>query len=180
VDRVWTGGLTLAVAFSGATGLENGKLMKIGRIALAGLTSISLAVLVGPFLVPVPPLRGTHPAQALADADSQFIEFNGLSVHLKTLGQEEPPFVLMHGFGARLYSWQAVTEPLSLLGQVIAYDRPGLGLPAAAPGRPRCPVPKPGGVLIALLNHFGKPGNLVGNSAGGALAMQVALAYRSR
>ena len=33
-----------------------------------------------------PALNGTRPPQALADPDSQFIEINGLNVHVKTMG----------------------------------------------------------------------------------------------
>ncbi|HEX9028516.1 MAG TPA: alpha/beta hydrolase [Anaerolineales bacterium] len=159
-------------------------MMKIGRIALAGLATVSLAALVGPFLVPVPPLKGTHPAQSLADADSQFIELNGLSVHTNTWGQGEPVFVLLHGFGASLYSWQAVTEPFSQLGRVITYDRPGFGLterPLSWKGQNPYSPEAQVALLIALLDHF-KIGQaiLVGNSAGGALAMQTALAHPER
>ena len=31
----------------------------------------------------------------------------------KRMGQGEPVFVLLHGFGASLYSWHAVMEPFS-------------------------------------------------------------------
>lgn len=158
--------------------------MKIGRIVLAGLTTVSLVALVGPFLVPVPPLRDTLPARALADADSQFIEINGLDIHVKVAGQGEPVFVVLHGFGASLYSWQAVTEPLSLLGQVIAYDRPGFGLterPLSWEGQNPYGPEAQVALLIALLDHFGvDQAILVGNSAGGALAMQVALEHPER
>ncbi len=159
-------------------------MMKKSHIAFVGLAAVSLVALVGPFLVPVPPLKGTHPAQDLADTDSQFIELNGLSVHVKTGGQGEPIFVLMHGFGASLYSWQAVTEPFSQLGRVITYDRPGFGLserPLSWEGQnpygPEAQVE----LLIALLDHFGAgQAILVGNSAGGTLAMQFALAHPDR
>ena len=46
------------------------------------------------------------------------IEVNGLKVHVKTMGQGEPVFLLLHGFGASLYSWHAVMEPLSRLGRI--------------------------------------------------------------
>ena len=50
---------------------------RIGRIALTILAALLLIVLVGPFLIPVPPLKNTFSPQALADADSQFIEIDG-------------------------------------------------------------------------------------------------------
>jgi pimeloyl-ACP methyl ester carboxylesterase len=158
--------------------------MKINRKALAGLTTISLAALVGPFLVPVPPLYGTHLAQALADADSQFIDLDGLSVHIKTWGQGEPVFVLMHGFSASLYSWWSVMEPFSRLGRVIAYDRPGFGLterPLAWEGQNPYSPEAQLALLIVLLDHYSlSQAILVSNSAGGTLAMQVALVHPER
>jgi len=162
---------------------------RLGRIALVGAGIIAAAVLVGPFLVPVPPLTGTLTAQALADPDSQFIEINGLSVHVKTMGpavagSDKPVFLLLHGFGASLYSWQAVMEPLSRLGTVIAYDRPGFGLterPLTWQGQNPYGPDAQVALALGLLDHFGvKQAILVGNSAGGAVAMQVALAHPDR
>jgi pimeloyl-ACP methyl ester carboxylesterase len=156
----------------------------LGRMALAGAVVLPLAALVGPFLVPVPPLVGTVPAQSLADADSQFVEVNGLEVHVKTAGQGEPVFVLLHGFGASLYSWHAVMQPFSQLGRVIAYDRPAFGLterPLSWTG------PNPYGpqantaLLLGLLDHFNvQKAILVGNSAGGSAALQFALYHPAR
>jgi pimeloyl-ACP methyl ester carboxylesterase len=157
---------------------------RTGRILL-GLTGFLLVVLlVGPFLVPVPAIEGALPPQALADPDSQFIEINGLDVHVKTLGQGEPVFVLLHGFGASLYSWQAVMTSFSQLGTVIAFDRPAFGLTerpmswtGTNPYSPQAQVE----LVIGLLDHFNvSQAILVGNSAGGTVAMQAALAYPTR
>ncbi len=60
---------------------------RAGRIALVALAALLLIVLVGPFLVPAPPLENTRTPQELADPDSQFIPINGLDVHVKTSGQ---------------------------------------------------------------------------------------------
>ncbi|HAX69640.1 MAG TPA: alpha/beta hydrolase, partial [Anaerolineae bacterium] len=49
-----------------------------------------ILLLVGPFLIPVPPLENTVPAESLADADSQFTEVNGIDVHYKKYGEGEP------------------------------------------------------------------------------------------
>jgi len=157
---------------------------RTSRIAIGVIAVLLLVLLVGPFLVPVPPLEGTLPPQALADADSQFIEINGLSVHVKISGQGEPLFMLLHGFGASLYSWQPVMEPFSQLGTVIAFDRPAFGLTERPlrwegdnPYSPEAQV----ALVIGLLDHFGaQQVILVGNSAGGTVAMQVALAHPER
>ena len=62
---------------------------RIGRILLIVLLIVLAIVLVGPFLVPVPPLEGALPPQSLADPDSQFIEINGLDLHVKKMGEGE-------------------------------------------------------------------------------------------
>ncbi len=157
---------------------------RTGRIILAVIAFLLLLLLVGPFLVPVPPLQGALPPQALADADSQFIEINGLALHVKTLGQGEPVYVLLHGFGASLYSWQSVMEPFSQQGTVIAFDRPAFGLTERPlrwegqnPYSPEAQI----ALVVGLLDHFAvEQAILVGNSAGGTVAMQVALAYPER
>ena len=143
-----------------------------------------LVVLVGPFLVPVPPLTDTIPPEQLADPDSQFIEINELTVHVKTNGHGEPVFVLLHGFGASLFSWHAVMEPFSQYGTVIAYDRPAFGLTERPmtwtgenPYSPQASVD----LLLGLLDHFNiQKAILVGNSAGGMVSMQFTLQHPDR
>ena len=157
---------------------------RTGRIILGMISFLLLLLLVGPFLVPVPPLQGTLPPQALADADSQFIQINGLELHVKTLGQGEPVFVLLHGFGASLYSWQPVMEPFSQHGTLIAFDRPAFGLterPLSWEGQNPYSPEAQVALVVGLLDHFAvEQAILVGNSAGGTVAMQVALAYPER
>jgi pimeloyl-ACP methyl ester carboxylesterase len=157
---------------------------RAGRITLLIIAVLLFSILVGPFLVPVPALEGTLPPQALSDADSQFIEINGLDVHVKTSGEGEPVFVLLHGFGASLYSWQAVMSPLSQHGMVIAFDRPAFGLterPLSWQGQNPYSPEAQVALVIGLLDHFDiEQAILVGNSAGGTVAMQVALAHPER
>ncbi len=152
-----------------------------GLFALAGgLTTL----LVGPFLIPVPALKGTFRPRELADDDSEFIEINGLEIHFKRMGQGEPVFLLLHGFAASLYSWHSVMEPLSQLGTVIAFDRPGFGLsehPLTWKGRNPYSSEAQVELVISLLNRFGvEKAILVGNSAGGTVSMQVALMHPER
>ncbi|MBN2387206.1 MAG: alpha/beta hydrolase [Anaerolineales bacterium] len=145
---------------------------------------VLLVVLVVPLLVPVPPLEGSVPSEQLADSDSQFVEINGLTVHVKTLGQGEPVFVLLHGFGASLYSWHAIMEPLGRAGTVIAYDRVAFGLterPMEWDGQnPYSPQARID-LLLGLLDHFDVArAILVGNSAGGTVSMQFTLQHPER
>lgn len=157
---------------------------KSWRILLISLAVNLLVVLVGPFLVPVLPAAGTVSPQQLADADSKFVEINGIMVHYKMMGQGEPYIILLHGFGASVFSWYAVMGPLSQLGTVIAYDRPAFGLterPMTWSGlNPYSPEGNEA-LLTGLLDHFGiQKAILIGNSAGGTLSMQFALSHPER
>ncbi len=157
------------------------KKARIGGAVLAGLVGVAL---IGPFLVPIPPLAGTRPPRALADPDSQFVPLDQLDVHVKTMGQGMPALVLLHGFGASLSSWHAVMEPLSQHGTVIAFDRPAFGLterPLAWQGRNPYTPEAQAALVVGLLDHFGvQRAILMGHSAGGAVSMQVALAHPER
>lgn len=154
------------------------------RSLLIILTALLFIVLVGPFLVPVPALTDTVQPGQLTDSDSQFIEINGLSVHIKTMGKGGPVIVLLHGFGASLFSWHAVMEPLSQDGMVIAYDRTAFGLterPMTWKGQnpygPQASVDQ----LLGLLDFYNvQKAVLVGNSAGGMVAMQFYLQHHDR
>jgi pimeloyl-ACP methyl ester carboxylesterase len=150
-----------------------------GRIVQVLLVILLMAVLVGPFLVPIPPLEGTFPPQSLADPDSQFIEIGDLSLHVKTRGEGEPVIMLLHGFGASLYSWQPVMDTLAQLGMVIAYDRPAFGLserPLTWEGQNPYGPEAQVAIVIELLDHYNvQRAILVGHSAGGTVAMRVAL-----
>lgn len=159
--------------------------MKKGlKITFIVFGALVLLLLVGPFLVPIPPLEGTQPPQTLADPDSEFIEINGLSVHYKQQGTGSPAFILLHGFGASTFSWREVMTPLSAYGQVIAYDRPAFGLTE----RPitwdiENPYTQESNItlLLGLMDAKGiDQAVLVGNSAGGTLATAFTLAHPER
>jgi pimeloyl-ACP methyl ester carboxylesterase len=156
------------------------------RTILIGLTVVLLVVLVGPFLVPVPRLEDTVDPYALADADSLFTTLQGIDVHYKRAGAGEPLFVLLHGFGASLFSWREVMEPLSAYGTVVAFDRPAFGLterplredwPGQNPYTPAFQVD----LTVDLIAATGaERAILVGNSAGGTIAALTALTHPER
>ena len=141
-------------------------------------------ILVGPFLVPVPPLENTVPPQQLADPDSLFIEVNGQSLHLKRFGDGEPVFLLLHGFASNTYTWHEVVDTLAQQGTVIVYDRIGFGLSARPlawegvnPYTRDAQVAQAIGLLDALAVD---KAILVGNSAGGTVATEITLAHPER
>ena len=158
---------------------------KLSKILLIIAAAILLVLLIGPFLIPVPPLEDTVPPQSLADPDSQFIEINGVSVHYKIKGQGEPTMILLHGFGASTYSWREVMDPLSQLGTVVAYDRPAFGFTERPTSWNEGENPYSGKnqveILIGLMDSLEiKKAILVGNSAGGTVSLNTALTYPER
>ncbi|XP_047171895.1 2-hydroxy-6-oxononadienedioate/2-hydroxy-6-oxononatrienedioate hydrolase isoform X2 [Vigna umbellata] len=85
----------------------------------------------------------------LADPDSCFCEFNGVHIHHKICDAESQPqsmlqshtvshqikklgypMILLHGFGASVFSWKPVMKPLAEVAgsKVLAFDRPAFGL----------------------------------------------------
>jgi len=156
------------------------------RVVLIVIIVLLLILLVAPCLIPVPPLEGTVPPEQLADPDSRFVDVNDLQVHYKTAGQGEPALVLLHGFGASTFSWREVMGPLSEIGTVIAFDRPAFGLterplPGQWMGESPYGAEAQVELTVGLLDELGvERAILMGNSAGGTIALLTALAYPQR
>ncbi|MFM2412455.1 MAG: hypothetical protein RLZZ587_788 [Actinomycetota bacterium] len=143
-----------------------------------------ISFLVVPFLLPNES-SGTMTAQQLATIDDRFIDINGLDVryqHQDFAGDCDctpPLIILMHGFGASVFSWRDVIEPLGDLGEVIAYDRPAFGLterPTEWAGTNPYGFAGNFEILDGLIGQFGVDRDvvLVGHSAGGQLAAEYA------
>ena len=159
--------------------------MKISRIlALVGAVVLAL-ILVVPFLIPVQ-TSGTATYKEVAGEGATFASAQGIEIYYEKTdfvcqeGKDcsNPPVIfLMHGFGANTFSFREVTEPLSRLGDVIAYDRPGFGLserPTSWEGENPYGSIGQDLILDQLITEFanGRDVILVGHSAGGTLAAQ--------
>jgi pimeloyl-ACP methyl ester carboxylesterase len=159
--------------------------MKISRIlALIGAVVLAL-ILVVPFLIPVQ-TTGTATYKEVAGEGATFASAQGIDIYYEKTdfvcqeGKDcsNPPVIfLMHGFGANTFSFREVTEPLSQLGDVIAYDRPGFGLserPTSWEGENPYGSIGQDLILDQLITEFasGRDVILVGHSAGGTLAAQ--------
>ncbi|GAV85639.1 Abhydrolase_6 domain-containing protein [Cephalotus follicularis] len=133
----------------------------------------------------------------LADPDSCFCEFKGVHIHHKIQDPDPQqitnpsmlqklgfPMILLHGFGASVYSWTRAMKPLAqLLGsKVVAFDRPAFGLTS----RPRVfpfdnsssSLMNPYSMAFSVLatSHFidllsSEKAVLVGHSAGSLVAV---------
>lgn len=159
---------------------------KFYRGLLIFLAVILILLLVGPFLIPISPLTGAQPIEALADPDSRFVEVDGVAVHYKQMGQGEPALILLHGFGASTFSWREVMRPLSESYTVVAFDRPAFGLterplPGEWEGRSPYSPEAQVDLLFGLMDALGiEKAVLVGNSAGGTVSLNAALANPER
>lgn len=163
-----------------------GRARRLLRLVGATLAVLLALAVVGPLVVPIPALEGTLPPEQLAGADSRFIEAGGVRLHVLAAGEGSPAVVLLHGFLASTFSWREVFDPLAARGLTLAFDRPAFGLSER-------PMPEDwGGVnpygaeaqihqTLALLDSFGvEHAALIGNSAGGALALRLALDHPER
>ncbi|MBI3169748.1 MAG: alpha/beta hydrolase [Chloroflexi bacterium] len=155
------------------------------KIILLSFAFACVTTALGPFAVPVPEMGGLVSEQDLIEPDSKFIEINGVDIHYKEAGSGDKTFILLHPFGGSTYSWREVMDEFAKYGKVIAYDRPAFGLTER-------PMPNewesnPYGmkanveILRSLLDAFGvEKAILVGNSAGGGVAVAFALEYPER
>lgn len=162
------------------------------RIAGVAIGVVVLALLLVPLAWPVPPLEDTVPPASLADADSRFVEIDGVDVHYKTWGLPSEPtttgvdtaFVLLHGFGASTFSWRSVADPLSEQMPVVAFDRPGFGLterPLDWNGPDPYAPETQADLTVKLMDRLGiRRAVLVGHSAGGTVAALAAARYPDR
>ncbi len=117
-----------------------------------------------------------------APPPSEFVRIGGMRVHLRDEGPRKgaTPIVLLHGTSASLHTWDGWTEGLRDERRVIRFDLPGFGLTG----------PTPDGVyrvgryvetVVALLDRRGvRRAILAGNSFGGQVAWQTALAHPQR
>lgn len=117
-----------------------------------------------------------------APPPSQFVDIDGMSVHLRDQGRRDDPepILLLHGTSASLHTWEGWVKELARQRRVISLDLPGFGLTGPFPdGDYR--VEHYTQFLLALLDHLRvNRVVLVGNSFGGQLAWRFALAHPER
>lgn len=165
-------------------------------LVLAVLAALILAVaLLGPFLIPAQPAPGLPSPRDAAGPGGRFVTVRfagteGLDIHyLDAPGSgtsQTPVFVLLHGFTFNAHTWGAVLPRFAALGPVYAYDQVPYGLsakPVSGDWLGANPYAKEAAVaqLFAFLDALGiERAVLVGNSSGGTLALEAALARPAR
>ena len=158
------------------------RLRKILRVLL-GLTMVALMALVGLvawYWAPEQSVAALSPRWAAEP--SRFEPLLGLSVHLRDEGpRDDPmPIVLLHGTSDSLHTWQGWVDALKPTRRVIRYDLPGFALTGPDPAHDYS-MRRQVEVLIAILDHLAVERVVLGgNSYGGGIAWQAALAHPER
>ena len=117
-----------------------------------------------------------------APAPSQFLEIAGMKVHVRAEGpRDDPhPLVLIHGTAASLHTWEGWAGALKAQRRVIRFDLPGFGLTGPSPDGDYS-IESYVRFTLALLDKLGvQRCVLAGNSLGGQVAWETALAQPKR
>lgn len=155
---------------------------RLGELLLKGL-GIALMLAALAFAIAKAPDRSLESlVPRWAPPPSDFIELDGQLVHYRDQGPSgDPlPLVLIHGTSASLHTWEGWAAELSTTRRVISFDLPGFGLTG-----PNAEQDYSDARYVAFVRQFlarlgvGRA-ILVGNSLGGEIAWQVALADPTR
>ena len=166
-------------------------LLSLGVLLVLALLAAALL----PLLIPAGSIQPQGTAQAAATPDSRFVQIPfpgtpGIEVHYLErpggAGSDGRVFLLLHGFTFNSFTWGEVLTPFAALGRTIAYDQIPYGLSAklkegdwSGPN----PYAKESTIaqVFAVMDALGvERATLVGNSSGGTLALEAALARPNR
>ena len=117
-----------------------------------------------------------------AEPPSTFIDVAGMRVHVRDEGlRDDPvPIILLHGTSASLHTWDGWVRELEQDRRVIRVDMPGFGLTGPTPDGDYT-IAAYVRFATAVLDHFGiEHCVLAGNSFGGWVAWETALAQPGR
>ncbi len=111
-----------------------------------------------------------------ATPPSRFVAAGGIRFHIRDRGQG-PPLVLLHGQSANFVAWEAAATLLAADHRVVSLDLPGHGLTGPDPAERYSPA-ELAQSLDALVTALGLTRfALAGNSLGGGIAAEYALAH---
>lgn len=146
---------------------------------LAALVTILLGAVVALVGVNWAPDRSAESLKPRwARAPSKFVFIDGMSVHLRDEGPsgDPHPIVLVHGTSASLHTWEGWVNALKERHRVVSFDLPGFGLTGPFPDDDYR-IEHYTRFMGGLLDQLGvKHAVLVGNSLGGYIAWETALA----
>jgi pyruvate dehydrogenase E2 component (dihydrolipoamide acetyltransferase) len=163
------GTLRRIVAVSGAT-LPIGALLAVS--AAQGVPDSEIDAFIAGFVAPEP--ASEHMSAEATEIAPREIEVGGRRLRILDVGTgEDPPIVLLHGFGADLNAWMFNQPMLAEKRRVVALDLPGHGgsVKEVGTGDAETFAAAVSDVLALLgIERF----HLVGHSMGGAIALVLA------
>ena len=157
--------------------------MRILLRLIAGLAAVIALAIIGVVVWAWAPDRPVAELTARwAPPPSQFVRIGDFDAHVRDEGpRDDPqPLVLLHGTSASLHTWDGWVRALEGSHRVIRVDMPGFGLTGPAPDGDYT-IDAYVRFVVALLDHYGlERCVLVGNSFGGRIAWETALADPGR
>lgn len=106
-------------------------------------------------------------------AESHYIEIDGINIHVRFMGEGDPIF-LLHGSFSSLHTWDIWQKELSPYFLTISLDFPGHGLTGPDEDT-RYSTAEYADLVLRLAEKLNlEKFHLVGNSMGGAVALQIA------
>ena len=157
--------------------------MRILLRLIAGLAAVIALAILGIVVWAWAPDRPvTELTARWAPPPSQFVRIGGLDAHVRDEGRRDDPLplVLLHGTSASLHTWDGWVRALEGTHRVIRVDMPGFGLTGPAPDGDYT-IDAYVRFVVALLDHYRlERCVLVGNSFGGRVAWETALADPAR
>ena len=150
----------------------------VGVVVLAGVLILGLLTA----LSWAPDRSVAQLRERWAPPPSVFVDVDGMQVHLRDEGpRDDPePIVLLHGTSSSLHTWQGWADALKGRHRVIRFDLPGFGLTGPSPTHDYH-IAAYEKFVIAMLDRLGvRRCVLGGNSLGGEIAWETAVAYPQR
>ncbi len=152
------------------------KILLVILVALVAIVAVAWLKLRGPE-IPYEALDAKY-----AGAGSGFVDLpGGVRMHYQAAGDPAlPVIVLVHGYGDSFTSWEGWTPVLAKERRVLSIDLPGHGLTRSPEG-----YRASAGGFVSLVDSFATALGLsrfaiAGNSMGGGIAWQYALAHPER
>jgi pimeloyl-ACP methyl ester carboxylesterase len=156
--------------------MERNTMMRQILAALIAILFVAVATFVGVSWTPDRSVESLK--RRWAPAPSKFLFIDGMAVHLRDEGpRDDPhPIVLVHGTSASLHSWEGWAVALKGQHRVVSFDLPGFGLTGPF-SDDDYQIEHYTRFMGGLLDQLGvKHAVLVGNSLGGYIAWETALA----
>lgn len=107
--------------------------------------------------------------------NSQFIDWEGIKVHLTERGEGSITVILIHGLGGALHEFNPLADRLASEYHVLSFDLPGFGLSDAPIHSEDIQQVYKDFMSFILSNYANDTAFLIGNSMGGMIAWNTAL-----